>query len=100
MDSINKYAVSEVYEILMHMDEEDQKKIPEKAMKFLSDNRYRDYKSIIDYSKSLSEQKISKETLSLLTAYYLMGFCKTDAEKMEVIKILKQNEKDGGEKNV
>ena len=96
MSSINKYAVSEVYEILMHMDKEDQNKIPEKAMKFLNDNRYRDYKSIIDYSKSLSEQKISKETLSLLTAYYLMGFCKTDAEKMEVIKILKENEKGKG----
>lgn len=96
MDSINKYAVSEVYEILMQMDEEDQKKIPEKAMRFLNDNRYKDYKSIIDYSQSLGDQKIGKETLSLLTAYYLMGFCETDAEKMDLIKMLKQNEKKGG----
>ena len=93
MDSINRYAVSEVYEILMHMSEENKSKIPEKAMKFLKNNRYKDYKSIIDFSKSLSEQKINKETLSLLTVYYLMGFCKTDQEKKDVLKMLKENDK-------
>ena len=70
-----------------------------KFMKFLKDNRYKDYKSLIDYTKSLSEQKISKETLSLLTAYYLMGFCKTDAEKAELLKILKSNDVKGDAKN-
>lgn len=99
MDSLNRYAISEVYEILMHMSEEDKNQIPEKAMKFLKDNRYKDYKSIIDYSKSLGEQKISKETLSLLTMYYMLGFCKTDAEKKEMLKMLKTNDNKGDSKN-
>ena len=61
MDSINRSAISEVYEILMHMSEENKKKIPDKAMRFLKDNRYKDYRSVIDFSKSLNEQKINKK---------------------------------------
>ena len=98
MDSINKSAISEVYEILMHMSDENKGKIPEKAMKFLKNNRYKDYRSIIDFTKSLGEQKINKGTLSLLTVYYIMGFCETDQEKKELLTMLKENDK-GDESN-
>lgn len=95
MDTLDQSVISEVYEILMHMSEEDRNQIPEKAMKFLKVNRRKDYYSVIDFTKTLSEQKIKKDVVSLLAVFYMMSFCKTEAEKTEFLKVLKQNEQKG-----
>lgn len=95
MDTLDQSVISEVYEIIMHMSEEDRNQIPEKAMRFLKTNRRKDYYSAIDFTKSLSEQKIKKDVIALLSVFYLMGFCKTEQEKAEFLKVLKQNEQKG-----
>ena len=94
MSSINRYAVSDVYEIIKHMNIEFRNKIPKSAMDFLKENRFKDHKSSIDFKRPLNEQKLNKDTKSLLTMFYLMSFCESEEEKTRIIKYLKSNKGD------
>ena len=93
MELKGKKTISEVYDILSHLDKADRENFNKNAIKFLKENRDKNFVSTIDYSVPLSEQPISKNTLALLTIYYIIGFCKTKEKKQEVIDLLKQNMK-------
>lgn len=92
MSLFNKYAVSDVYEIVMHMSKEDREKIPENAMKFLKENRDKGHHSSIDFTKPIEKQKLSKDTASLLSVYIFMSFCENKEDKLKLIEQLKEFE--------
>lgn len=86
-----KYSVSEVLDVLKHMDEDDIDKIPLNVIKNLNANKDEDYVSTIDFKKSLSESKISHNALSMLAYIYREYLC-NDSEKMEYDKMLYNNQ--------
>ena len=73
-----------------------QDKIPSSVIKFIDDNRNKDYKINIDYSKNINEQPIKKDTRILLSIIYRDYLC-GDEERENLIKSdkikLQQNKK-------
>ena len=82
---------SEVYSVLNLLDEDDLKRIPEDILFFIKANIDEDV-DYMDKNQSLDEIKITRDAedmLMLLTYHYLCD----DTEKVEVNKIMEENEK-------
>lgn len=82
---------SEVYSVLNLLDENDLRRIPEDILFFIKANMSEDV-DYMDKNQSLDEIKITREAedmLALLTYHYLCD----DTEKVEVNKIMEENEK-------
>ena len=82
---------SEVYSVLNLLDENDLKRIPEDILFFIKANMSEDV-DYMDKNQSLDEIKITRDAedmLMLLTYHYLCD----DTEKVEVNKIMEENEK-------
>ena len=86
---INEISFSEVYDIILHMDKELVKKIPEKFIKFVEQNKAEDYKTNIDYSKSINQQELQKGTRVILSIIYRDYLCSSEKKKE-----LMQNDED------
>ena len=89
-------AYTEVLEILKFLPKEEYNKIPSDKIAFYEkykDNNY-DYK--FDITKSLEEQKISKETNAIIVTLF-RDFFATQIQKEKLEIILKQNEKENQE---
>lgn len=86
---INEISFSEAYDIILHMDKELLKKIPEKFIKFVEKNKAEDYKTNIDYSKSINQQELQKGTRVILSIIYRDYLCSSEKKKE-----LMQNDKD------
>ena len=82
---------SEVYSVLNLLDENDLRRIPEDILFFIKANMSEDV-DYMDKNQSLDEIKITRDAedmLMLLTYHYLCD----DTEKVEVNKIMEENEK-------
>lgn len=82
---------SEVYSVLNLLDENDLRRIPEDILFFIKANMSEDV-DYMDKNQSLDEIKVTREAedmLALLTYHYLCD----DTEKVEVNKIMEENEK-------
>ena len=82
---------SEVYSVLNLLDENDLRRIPEDILFFIKANMSEDV-DYMDKNQSFDEIKITREAedmLALLTYHYLCD----DTEKVEVNKIMEENEK-------
>lgn len=88
-----KYSVSEVLDVLKHMDEDDINKIPLDIIKYLNENKDTEYVSTIDFTKSLQESTLSHKALSILAYIYKEYLC-TPEEKSDFDKILQNNQKE------
>ncbi len=85
-------GITEVLDILNHMDNEYVDRIPKSFINYLKKNKLNDYKVDIDYSKSLEENSLKDKTRSLLAMIYMDYWC-TKEEKKEFIKVLENNQK-------
>lgn len=81
---INEISFSEVYEIILHMDKELVKKIPEKFINFIKQNKKDNYITNIDYTKSINEQELQRGTRVVLSIIYRDYLC-DDAKKKELM---------------
>lgn len=81
-DDIYSNALKEVYDILQNTDEELVKKIPEKFIQFIKDNMNTEYKSKIQKTETLDNQKIEEETQNILALIY-RSYWATEEEKIE-----------------
>ena len=68
-------SFSEVFDILNNMEKELYNKIPKKFIKFIDDNRNREYIPNIDYSKSITDQNILHNTEIILSIIYRKYLC-------------------------
>ena len=84
-------AATEVLAIIDYMEPNEKKQISSKFMDFLNKRAINSYKIELDFSKPISETKLSKETKSLLAIIYRQFLC-NEEEKREFNKILKENE--------
>lgn len=72
------------------LDENDLSKIPEKQIKYLREKANQQYNYIVDESKTLEEQEISKEAKAIIVSLYKKYFATNEQKKKvdEIIAIL------------
>ena len=70
MDKETKEAFQEVYIILNNLKIEDKDKIPNTLIKFINENREKEYLKKIDMSKNLKDQNLKEKTISILAVIY------------------------------
>lgn len=83
---------SETYQILKLLGNEYIEKIPSKLFNIISEKRNCDYNPVYSVDIPLTEQKVKKETISMIALSHLNYWCENDEEKHELKKILKDNE--------
>lgn len=84
-------AIVDVLDILAHMEEEDQAKVPQEFIDILKENASKNYVPNIDYSKRLFEMDLSEEARSILGVMYRHYWCPED-KKADFEKRVTQNE--------
>ena len=84
-------AISEVLDILNHMEKIYIDKIPNKFKVFLEENKSQNYKSNLDHSKKLNEMELKRKTKGILSMIYLTYWC-TSEEKAKYLNLLNENE--------
>ena len=74
-------ALAEVYDIINHFEPDIYKKIPQDFINFVKQNKNNNYITKIDFSKSISEQNILKETKVILSIIYRDFICDTQLKQ-------------------
>ena len=80
-NNINNKAFSETINIIEHMDEKLKLRIPNKFIEMLNNNKDDNYIVNIDYSKSINEQKLLRETRIILSLIYRDYICSIEERK-------------------
>lgn len=70
-----KKALSEVFAIIKSSDDEIIKKIPYRFIKFVSENRNKDYNVCVEPDKGILNQNISDEAKSIVALMYRDYLC-------------------------
>ena len=84
--------LAEVDEILNYLSKNDLSKIPEDVRQAIKDNKDKEYIWKFDTSKPLKEQKLSRDTIAILS-YLNMEYLLNDEQKELMEKIHEENEK-------
>lgn len=90
MEDLNKRLV-EVEYILKKLDDEYIKKIPQEIWGYIEENKDKNYVFYYDDSKTLIEQKLNIDTISILT-YINMEYLLEEEQKKEMIEFLRKDE--------
>lgn len=90
MEELNKRLV-EVEYILKNLEEQYIKKIPQEFWDYLEENKDKNYVFNYDENKTLIEQNLSIDTISILT-YVNMEYLLGEEQKKEMIEFLKKDE--------
>ena len=90
MEDLNKRLV-EVEYILKKLDDEYTKKIPQEIWDYIEENKDKDYIFNYDENKTLVEQNLSIDTISILT-YINMEYLLGEEKKKEMIEFLRKDE--------
>ena len=93
---MNKISYNETYDIICHLDKNLYDKIPKNFLELIKKNVELDYKVNIDYSKSINNQNLQRDTRVLLSLIYRDYLCSQE-EKDKLIqndKIQLNNEKE------
>lgn len=91
MDNMEN-AFSEVYEIINLMSYDLRRKIPQKFIELVKEQRNETYKPKIERGIPLEKQELKEETIGILAFLKLNCFC-TEEEKKQFVKLLNENEK-------
>lgn len=87
---MTRQAYSEVYNIINHFEKELYAKIPQSFINAIKKNRDLNYKVNIDYTKTINEQELLRETRVILSLIYRDYLC-TDEQRKEIILNDKKN---------
>ena len=90
MEDLNKRLV-EVEYILKKLDDEYIKKIPQEIWDYIEENKDKDYIFDYDENKTLVEQNLSIDTISILT-YINMEYLLNEEQKKEMMEFLRKDE--------
>ena len=86
----DKKALVEVDEVLNHLSNEDYIKIPNNIIRFIKENKDKEYTWFFDEEKSLGKQNLSREAISIL-AYLNMEYLLNQEQKDFMKQILWKN---------
>jgi len=84
-------AAVEVLDMLKYVNSENVKKIPTKVIKFLEDNKSKDYICNLDHTKTVEEMELKPKTEAILGFIYLRYWADEEGKKKFEQKI-KENE--------
>lgn len=90
MEDLNKRLV-EVEYILKKLDDEYIKKIPQEIWGYIEENKDKNYIFNYDENKTLVEQNLSIDTISILT-YINMEYLLGEEQKKELVEFLRKDE--------
>lgn len=90
MEEINKRLV-EVEFILKMLDNKYIKKIPQEVWNYIDENKDKDYIFKYDNNRTLNEQNLNIDTISILT-YINIEYLLEDDEKRELLTLLRNDE--------
>ncbi len=82
------YEVDEIFNILHSTLME---KIPEKLKKYIKENKAKDYKFQLDYSKKLEDQELLETTEMYLTFLYIK-YWSDNSKREKLLGVMKENE--------
>lgn len=85
VENTTKQALSEVYVIINHFDRSLFEKIPNNFMNFVKNNRDINYHVNIDFTKTINEQKLLKETRVILSLIYRDYICSEEERKAIIL---------------
>ena len=83
---------SEVYEVLKFLDKDLIKKVPYSVIKYIENEREKDYTIVINPNLPLEEQKLSNETYNVIAILKLKYWCENDSEREKILAIINENE--------
>ena len=89
----DKKVLTEVYEILKHLSNENYTKIPNNVINLIKENKDENYIWRYDTAKSLTEQNISRDAVAVLS-YINMEYLLNDRQRKFIENLHKQNEDD------
>lgn len=90
---IDKRVYSEVYCIIILLEESYRKRIPEKLLDFFDKERDVNYTISINSNKPLEEQNLLQDTINILAMLKLKYWCEDSKEKRKLMKLLTENGK-------
>jgi len=91
MNKKAKIMYSEIYNILNIMSEEYVKRIPNNLYELIKNNRLEGYNPTYNTNDSIVNQKMSKDTASMLVLLKLNYWCDNEEEKKRIEALLKDN---------
>lgn len=91
IDNTYAKAYTEVLEILKYLPSEEYERIPKEKIDFYRNNKDNSYNCTFDSTKSLNEQKISREARAIIVSIFRDFFC-TPTQREKLQKILLNNE--------
>lgn len=92
MDGSTKEVYSEVYSVLNLLGNSYIERIPKKLYEMIEREKSSTYNPKFIKEKSLSEQNIKRESLSMIALLHLNYWCDSENEKQELLKLFKDNE--------
>ena len=90
----NRYAYSEIVEILGNLDVYYVEKLPIKLREFFTYNKLPDYIRHINIGQPLSSQNLSEKTVIILAILNLRYWVENDDEKNELVNQYQKNEEE------
>ena len=92
MDINIQETYSEVYCILNMLGENYIKRLPNSLYKIIRDSKSSTYNPQYSKEKSLNEQNIKRESLSMIALFHLNYWCNSNEEKEQLKQLFKNNE--------
>lgn len=85
-------AFSEVDSFINLLDTNEQEKIPKNLRNIFKNEKDKDYYGKIDFTKSIKNQKLMPETITIIAFLNLKYLCKDEHERKKLEKIYRNNE--------
>lgn len=83
-EAVTRRAFAEVYQILQHSEDSVVKRIPNSFMMFLQEHLDKTWQGHLDFSKSLREMELLRETRIILSIVYRDFVC-SESKRKELI---------------
>ena len=84
-------SITEILDVLKHMEKKYIDKIPKNFKDFLYKNKSETYKPELDYSKTLNNMNLKEKTKDILAVIYMKYWCDSE-QKLNYMKVLENNE--------
>lgn len=99
IEAIYMKALTEVYDIINHLEKEIYEKIPNSFISIVEENMDKNYKVNIDYEAGINNQELLPDTRAILSLIYRKFVCNED-ERIELERNDKENFKTPKNENV
>ena len=92
ISSATRKDFSEVDSFINLLDTNEQEKIPKNLRNIFKNEKDKDYYGKIDFTKSIKNQKLMPETITIIAFLNLKYLCKDEHERKKLEKIYRNNE--------